>query len=383
MKRGILIASVVILMVFISIIAMNYNKSSKTFTQDGVTYALTLDGARVNTFPSKGMYRVDVTCNNATGKWLYDDWKLAIENINGTNATCDVDFTTIGTTYLNNYIIGLSGTTQGTGQVVDENGYRYEGQHPNNFIWFNNELWRIIGVFDSFSHGQSGQNLVKIIRNTTIGTLSWNSANDATTNDWSKTRLYELLNNYYYNGLDATGSDYCNTGFLSDRYYGKPKCNYTVIGIKSEYRTYIKNVTWYLGGGDLYNDSIDTIYAKERNGNVYSGNSTSTNGYIGLMYASDYGYAADQNRCIRSYNDLSSYTLCSSYDWLYNTGGEWTLHHDPESQSSIARINAYGNMLDNSSMTDGYDVRPTLYLNSSVYVIDGDGSITDPYIIGM
>ena len=154
MKKRILVVSIVVLTIFISIIASSYNTNTpKTFTQDGVTYALTLDGASINAFPSKGMYRVDVECSNATGKWLYDEWKLAVEDINGTNATCDVSFNTISTTYLNNYITSLSGSTQGTGEVVNENGYRYEGKNPNNYIWFNNELWRIIGVFDETSHG--------------------------------------------------------------------------------------------------------------------------------------------------------------------------------------------------------------------------------------
>ena len=173
MKKKLIIASIITIAIFISIIAMGYNtNSNKTFTQDGVTYALTLDGASVNTFPSKGMYRADVTCENATGKWLYDEWQLAIEDITSDNITCDIDFTTISQTNLNNYIIGLSGSEQGTGQVVNENGYRYEGKDPNNYIWFNNELWRIIGVFDSASHGQAGQNLVKIIRNDSIGGLA-------------------------------------------------------------------------------------------------------------------------------------------------------------------------------------------------------------------
>ena len=64
---------------------------------------------------------------------------------------------------MNTYIMGLVGTTQGIGQLVNENGYRYEGKNPNNYIWFNNEYWRIIGVFDSTSHGQSEKNMVKII----------------------------------------------------------------------------------------------------------------------------------------------------------------------------------------------------------------------------
>ena len=114
------------IIILIGIIGISYNSNNKvTFTQDGVTYALTLDGANTNSFPSKGMYRADVTCENATGKWLYDEWQLAIEDITSDNITCDIDFTTISQTNLNNYIIGLSGSEQGTGQVVNENGYRY------------------------------------------------------------------------------------------------------------------------------------------------------------------------------------------------------------------------------------------------------------------
>ena len=37
---------------------------------------------------------------------------------------------------------------------------RYVGKSPNNYVSFNNELWRVIGVFD-------GQ--VKIIRNEVYG----------------------------------------------------------------------------------------------------------------------------------------------------------------------------------------------------------------------
>ena len=51
--------------------------------------------------------------------------------------------------------------------------YRYVGADPNNWVKFNNELYRIIGVFDSNSHGVSGKNLVKLIRARKIGAYSW------------------------------------------------------------------------------------------------------------------------------------------------------------------------------------------------------------------
>ena len=79
-------------------------------------------------------------------------------------------------------------------------GGQYEGKNPNNYIWFNNELWRIIGVFDESSHGQSGQNLVKIIRNESIGGLVWDKSS---TNDWSTSSLKILLNENYYNATDG------------------------------------------------------------------------------------------------------------------------------------------------------------------------------------
>ena len=381
MKKRILVVSIVVLTIFISIIAMSYNTNTpKTFTQDGVTYALTLDGASINTFPSKGMYRVDVECSNATGKWLYDEWKLAVEDINGTNATCDVSFNTISTTYLNNYIIGLSGSTQGTGQVVNENGYRYEGKDPNNYIWFNNELWRIIGVFDSSSHGVSGQNLVKIIRADSIGGLAWDKDG---ANDWTQASLMNLLNGAYYNAQNGTGGEYC---------YGYStivpgNCDYRESGINDIYRPMIKEVTWYLGGYSTSGWSIrltaEGVYGYERGSTVYSGRSTSTEGYIGLMYPSDYAYSVLASSCARTlYLVEYSTVACASQSWLYGKGNEFTITPSSSDSNDVFNVGSSGSLYFTTA-GDGYAVRPVLYLDSSVYVIDGNGSMSDPYIIGM
>ena len=378
MKKRILVVSIVFLTIFISIIAMSYNTNTlKTFTKDGVTYALTLDGASVNTFPSKGMYRVDVECSNANGKWLYDEWKLAVEDINGTNATCDVSFNTISTTHLNNYITGLSGTEQGTGQVVNENGYRYEGKDPNNYIWFNNELWRIIGVFDSTSHGVSGQNLVKIIRADSIGGLAWHKSN---TNDWTASSLMNLLNGAYYNSQNGTGGEYCY-GYSTTVPAGN--CNYTETGINDTYRPMIENVTWHLGGHSTQNATAEAFYGYERGDSVYSGRPTTTTGYIGLMYPSDYGYSVLSSSCARTTN-LGSYNkaTCAGQSWLYGQGYEWTITPRSSTSSNVFSVFSSG-LLNGISADCGIAVRPVLYLDSSVYVMDGNGSVSDPYIIGM
>ncbi len=377
MKKRVLVV-VLGIIITIGIIGLSYNSNSKkTFIQDGVRYALTLDGTSINTFPDKGMYRVDVTCENATGKWLYDEWILAIEDIKTDNISCDLEFNTIETEYLNNYIIGLNGSGQGTGQVVQENGYRYEGKDPNNYIWFNNELWRIIGVFDATSHGQSGENLVKIIRNESIGGLA---RHKSSTNDWTASSLMNLLNGAYYNRQNGTGGEYC----YGYRATIPSNCDYTEIGISDTYRVMIKNVTWYLGGySSTTSATADAFYGYERGTTVYSGRPTSTTGHIGLMYVSDYGYSVLASSCARTTN-LSDYdsATCAGQSWLYGRGYDWTI--TPYSSDGYYVFNVSGNGYLNGNIADfGHAVRPTLYLDSSVYVIDGNGSISDPYIIGM
>ena len=379
MQKRIRIVSVGIFFVIllIGIIVLNNNFNNKySFTQDGIRYALTLDGEKTTSFPPKGMYKALVICDGADGKWLYDEWKLAIENITSDDVTCDINFSTITKTSLNEYIISLAGTTQGTGQVVNENGYRYEGKNPNNYIWFNNEYWRIIGVFDSASHGVSGKNLVKIIRADVLDGLAWNKSN---TNDWTVSSLKSLLNGAYYNAQDGTNSGYCY-GYSTP---ATANCDYTKRGIQSGYRGMIANVTWHLGGYSSTSATTSAFYGYERGTTVYSGRPTSTTGYIGLMYPSDYGYSVLSSSCARTTN-LGSYNSanCAGQSWLYGKGYEWTLTPSSSNSFGVFCLD-YDGSVSNLSADYGYGSRPVLYLDASVYKIDGDGSLNNPYIVGM
>ena len=382
MQKRIRIVSIgiILIILLISVIILNNNTNNKhIFKKDGIIYALSLDGKSITSFPSKGLYKANVSCEGADGRWLYDDWKLAIENITG-EVSCDIKFETITKTYLNDYITSLAGTTQGTGQVVNEKGYRYEGKNPNNYVWFNNEYWRIIGVFDSASHGVSGKNLVKIIRADVLDWLVWNKL---TANDWTASSLNSLLNDVYYNAQDGTKSRYCY-GYYHTDIKAKANCDYTKKGLQSGYRSMIANVTWYLGGcSGPTNETAESFYECERGTTVCSGNSTSTTGYIGLIYPSDYGYSVLSNSCART-TDLGSYSssTCAGQSWLYGKGGEWTLLHATSVYSSVFKLGSSGNLfLDRVIL--GFGVRPVLYLDASVYKIDGDGTLENPYIIGM
>ena len=319
-----------------------------------------------------------LSCNGATSSYNQKYQRVEISQIDNKYTNCTLTYQTPSSkNYLNNYIIGLSGTTQGTGQVVNENGYRYEGKNPNNYVWFNNELWRIIGVFDSASHGVSGQNLVKIIRADSIGGLAWHKSN---TNDWTVSSLMNLLNGAYLNSENGTGGEYCY-GYSTSVPAGN--CDYTETGINDTYRPMIENVTWYLGGHSTQSATAEAFYGYERGTTVSSGRPTETTGYIGLMYPSDYGYSVLSSSCARTTN-LGSYNnaTCAGQSWMYGQGYEWTI--TPRSSGSYLVFIVYNSgYLSSGSAINGYAARPVLYLDSSVYVIDGTGTQSDPYIIGM
>ena len=318
---------------------------------------------------------INCTGSSATYNQQYN--RVEISSFNGKYSSCNLNYTdSTSKVNLASYIMGLSGKTQGIGKVVNENGYRYEGKNPNNYIWFNNEYWRIIGVFDSASHGVSGKNLVKIIRADVLDSLAWHKSN---TNDWTASSLKSLLNGAYYNAQDGTSSGYCY-GYGTT---ATANCDYTKKGIQAGFRKMIASVTWHLGGYSSTSATSSAFYGYERGTTVYSGRPTSTTGYIGLMYPSDYGYSVLSSSCTRTTN-LGSYNSakCAGQSWLYGKGYELTLTPDSSSSDCVFSLYYNGNLNSNNAF-NGSGSRPVLYLDASVYKIDGDGSLNNPYIVGL
>ena len=367
--------------VFISILIFNIYSSNKIsyFTINGVKLAVGVDGVNQSDFPSMGEYNVSVDCTGVSGTWNYSNWELELSNITSNSASCSINFTSAPNTHtkLNTKIIGLSGTQQGDGQIVIENGYRYEGKNPNNYVLFNGELWRIIGVFDSATHGISGQNLTKIIRDESIGSYAWHKSN---TNNWTVSSLNTILNTYYRNSQNGTDQTACY--FYSTSVPGN--CDFTKIGLNETSRGMIEEVTWHLGGHSTNTATAATFYTAERGTTVYSGRPKTTTGYIGLMYPSDYGYSVLASSCARTTN-LDSYNSfsCGGQSWLLKNGYEWTMTHRTSGSGNVFYVNNSASVVSNTLANIGHAVRPTAYLKSNVYVISGTGSITDPYVIGI
>ncbi len=114
------------------------------------------------------------------------------------------------TTPLTQAISNAAGTTD---DGTSNHNLRYTGSNPNNYIYFNCsdysnptastcERWRIIGVFKNVTIEDGNKtDLVKIVKNESIGTYSWDNKDtssgahsDNGDNDWSNAELMYLLN---------------------------------------------------------------------------------------------------------------------------------------------------------------------------------------------
>ena len=508
MKKRVKIIFICLIISFISFIFF-YKKDYKYISsqKSDAVLAMTLDGNRIEQFPEKGKYSVEINCKNAFGKWNSEHWKLELSDISG-KVVCNLDFSSNPSTIANvvenkildsgdsvpklkddavyekissvseygtitnsstypftfdtvnkkwtmtatasstssftfypkengyyqvcyelpasastksgasysNYIrlyslnssTGYSTISSNinngdmitgckdygyvttndyiylSGKYYDANisfyfnksneytfintGYRYEGGNPNNYIWFNNEMWRIIGSIPTkIDANGDAQNLVKIIRKDLLGTYAYDASVNSNDAKWGNNTLYQLLNQYYFGKKNGTDTNYC---FVQTD-IARAKCDFRSNGIDpdTDYGKMIKKVYWNTGQlPGLTYISWDEEYE-------YEISSRTTQGYVGLLSASDFGYAMGAEYYVTVFASGTARN-----NWIYGVGEEWTI--TPSADTTLIYIESDGLSIKEYSST-GVNVRPVVYLDSSVYVVSGDGTETNPYQIGM
>ena len=275
--------------------------------------------------------------------------------------------------------LAATDTTSFTSDDPDSN-IRYIGADPSNYVYFNCsdysnqsdstcEKWRIIGVFKNMTKEDgSKEDLVKIIRDDSLGSIAWDSNN---VNDWSTASLQTTLNGTYYNGTYATGA------FKND-----------------STRNAIESVVWNLGGTANYDSASNGLashwYGYERGTTVYSERPTTWTGKIALMYPSDYGYATaggtttNRASCLAKelYNwDGSGVSDCKNNDYLFKSSyPQWTLAPNSSNSYGAFYVYAEGCVFGGNDVSYTRGVRPAAYLKSSISLSSvGDGSSNSPY----
>ena len=398
MKKKIIFSFTILLAIITGLIIAS-NKDKNYFKIEGypnLKIMVSNNGEIVNNFPTKDnnlYYNVITSCDNADTYWDYDNWEMVVSNLSK-SSKCKVSFTSNTKSKAYDKIISLWNNTDGTNNIFKETHtfddnttyteYRYEGTDTevNNYVWFNNELWRIIGAFPGGTpttsatslgnRAPSTNNTVKIIRNNVIGSFAWDKDD---TNNWTTAELNtNILNNLYLNSTSGT----CNFSYAS---VTKP-CSFTKIGLKNVL-DYIETATWNLGAGTVSN--ADTMYKTERGTTVKtSGTPIVTTAKVGLMYASDYGYSVKNSSCNHSSISLGSYnkTACGGNAWMLKNGDEWTVS-PLSSRTSYVLYVGYGAFVGGNNAIAGWGARPVLYLNSNVYITGGDGSINNPFQVGL
>ena len=240
--------------------------------------------------------------------------------------------------------------------------YRYTGKNPNNYVLFNNELWRIIGVIPTEDTSGNVENRLKIIRNTSIGNKKWKTTKDINTNsnnNWVTGTLNTYLNNDYYNTLTTDAKNMIGT------------------------------TKYYLGGYSAPNITTDTMWQYERkndanrSGYYYGTNpvmQNDVNKKIAIMYASDYGYAAS-NICKSVVTGIVTYdsSFCTSTNWLYSGSSEWLLPQRSDYSFLAFSVFSSGCARGGNVSVDEYAVRPVLSLSSNVKISSGNGTSEQPY----
>ena len=228
--------------------------------------------------------------------------------------------------------------TSGDGLYKDEyeteynDKYVYKGKNPNNYIYFNNELWRIISI--------EGNRTIKIIRNETIGSKRWSNGID----DWREpSTLNTYLNETYYNTLNSDAKSHIVVGEYS-----------------------LGEVTW--DSSDLSN----TIY--EENVNKWSGK-------IALVTISEYIRANSyKSRCGSLYSFNSYSNVCNQTNWMYKSNLKWwTLTPKSYGDQDVYYIEDIGAFVEDPYTS--HSIIPVLYLSSDTQITGGTGTQSDPYRI--
>ena len=375
--------------------------------RNDLTVTFLADNLLVNEAPTKESgYTVEsATCNNnATISWDTTNWKANVSNVSQTNTNCVVKFeleisaadTIIGKATSGNSEGLIKLDQPATGQTPAQTEYRYSGSNDvvKNYVTFNNETWRIIGVFPTDDGTGNVENRIKIIREESIGFYSW-YASDSTINSgwginqWGESGSYEgadlmRLLNPGYESESVNNSLYWNRG--SGQCYGNvtTACDFSSTGLTENAKQMIDNAKWYTSASN-YDITASESYAEERSSTtpqftdegITVTRTTNWTGKVGLMYPSDYGYAS--SGCRNGEQTLNNYNneTCTSTNWLY-IDVEWLLAPYSGNRSRVRYVYGSGNV--NSRYADGVSsAHPVIYLSSSVKITGGNGTLSSPY----
>ena len=342
-------------------------------------------------------------CENG-GELSWDDENKRVLMSGNVSDKCYVYFDVIQV-LLADYVKSLYTGTQGENGIyyhdatltngAGDNSYRYSGADPNNYVCFGtnttpcptDNLYRMIGVFGD---------QVKLVK------YDYANSNLLGTNgDYSGTGTYLKSNYSTYKGSLTTinryyWNDSTSTNTWSESLLNKTNLNTNFItNIGTEWANKIATTTWKVGGNtdaNIYSKTPSVAYQNEVVNPVTTNTTDNTTEYtakIGLMYVSDYGFAADPSAWTTTLDNYDSSSV-TAVNWMYLGLYEWTISRRAAVSNSAFFVanggfvhfnDVYHNDLLPGRVSDGFGVRPSFNLESSITYVSGDGTHDSPIII--
>ena len=277
-----------------------------------------------------------------------------------------------------------------------DNSYRYAGasESVNNFICFGSttspcptdNLYRIIGVFGENNHGVTGKQLVKLIKYDYATSNLLGTDGDYKGSEAPDTNYYEgslsSVNTYYWNYKNnttingGTGSNIWSTSLLN-----KINLNTNYLNnIGTTWSNMIEDTTWKVSGHSTSSVTPSEMYKEEIANAIKAYGPRDGTSKIGLMYVSDYGFAASPSAWTTNLYDYdgndANKTSIKTINWMYIGHNEWTISPLSSNSNYVFLLSNYGHV--NSYAIYGYGSRPVVYLKASVLFAGGSGTQSDP-----
>ncbi len=323
---------------------------------DGVVKTGTLTGGESVVHNIK-MWISDLAENSDLGKHYHG--KILVEAIQDTTLGDDVELPRTDSNDYNS--VGLE-EKHDMFKVIHTDGssdYRFIGNDPYNYLKFEGDntdtVWRIIGLFNDQSSSGDTKARYKIMRNESIGNMSWDNNNS---NNWGTSTLQSELNlGLFWNNLSQVTKDK------------------------------IEEMNWYLGStGGEFNKSADVFYNAERGG-VLSGSGGAARwvGFVGLMYPSDFLYTYSNGVGLSCYNgDVNNCKDNRNSSWMLVSDAInlWMITASSDNPNYLSVVKGDSGSIQGDVAVNSNAVFPVVYLKSNVNIIRGNGSLGNPYIIG-
>ncbi len=371
-----------------------------------------------STYPDKEYYEYsNINCKDTSDdinvNFNKETWKLNLsieeEKVDG-KFNCIVHFKqrnrlgteVITSKYKENNTDGLirleQPETEQTPALVE---YRYSGSNEEvkNYVEFNNETWRIIGVSPVDNGTGKYESKLKIMREESISGYSWDTSSTSVNsgygiNQRGESGTYEgadlmRLLNSGYSGVH--GSLYWNrkNGTCYNGYNNlSTHCDFSETGLTEEAKSMIGDAKWYTAIS-TYGATADSSYKEERANKVGTADTGvkviktfNWLGKVGLIYLSDYGYASSGCRAVEEILYNYNNTICKNTNWMYNNAYNWTLTPYFNYNDNVFTFHSDGRVNGNTT-GNGYSVRPCIYLKPEVKITSGEGTLENPYSLSL